>query len=216
MPLFFDTNVPVGYIFKWDPLHTYANKAFEIEDLKYWSKTVVNETDHKLKDISGKYIELLNSIYHELKNSEGFFNKKYLLTKAKSFKIKDLNLEKRMIIIESIWATEGFGYEEDSIKLSNSFYRIKMDLAHDLYSRKKNFSSNVQLHNRMKTYPKLERVLRKKIHPPDFDIFLDAHDLCSIHSDLEFITSDYNPENIEYVKSKTNIHKITDLKGLVF
>lgn len=46
--------------------------------------------------------------------------------------------------------------------------------------------------------------------------FLDAHDLCFIHSNLEFVTSDYNERKIEYVKSKTSIPTITDLRKFVF
>lgn len=216
MPLFFDTNVPVGYIFKWDPWHTFANNAFKTKDSKYWSETVENETNYKLNKLKRKYSELLLCICHKLKHSEGFFKKDDIIKWVNSFKINNLKHKKRVLVIESIWATEGFGYEESCDKILNSFSRIKMDFDSDVYSRKKKFSSNVHLHKRMKRYSKIKKELEEKIHQPDLDIFLDAHDLCFIHNDLEFITSDYNPENIAYVKSKTRIHEIIDLESFVF
>ncbi|MGP8023349.1 MAG: hypothetical protein ACLPHE_04885 [Methanobacterium sp.] len=91
-----------------------------------------------------------------------------------------------------------------------------MDFNSDVYSREKKFSSNLQLHIRKKEYPKIKQALRKEIHYPDYEIFLDAHDLCFIHKNLEFITSDYAEKKIDYVKSQTNITRITDLRKFIF
>lgn len=215
MPLFFDTNVPVGYIFKWDPWHTFATNAFNNGDLKYWSETVENETNDKLNDHTRDYLNFLNAIRYKLKISDGFFKKDDLIPLVNSSEI-DLDSRKRRIVIESIWATEGFNYEEHSQKILDSLNNITMDFNKDVYSRKNDFSSKVQLHKRTKQYSKIKRELKEKIHYPDFEIFLDAHDLCLIHSDLEFITSDYKTENIEYVKSKTLIRTIKDLREYVF
>ncbi len=60
MPLFFDTNVPIGYIFKWDPWHIYAKNAFESNDLKYWSNTVLEETHKKLIELKDDYSNFLH------------------------------------------------------------------------------------------------------------------------------------------------------------
>jgi len=62
----------------------------------------------------------------------------------------------------------------------------------------------------------IQKSLRKEIHYPDYEIFLDAHDLCFIHKNLEFITSDYAEKKIDYVKSQTNITRITDLRKFIF
>lgn len=215
MPLFFDTNVPIGYIFKWDPWHRYANNVFKNKDSKYWSKTVEDETNFKLNEKKEEYLDLLYDLCHQLKNLEGFLKRDDIISLANSSK-SNLKLEKRISVIESIWETEGFNYEENSDNILFSLNRTIMDFNHDIYYRKKKFSSNVQLHSRIKKYSKIKKELKEKIHYPDYEIFLDAHDLCSIHKDLEFVTSDYNTENIEYVKSKTSICKITDLRTFVF
>lgn len=220
MPLFFDTNVPIGYIFKWDPWHTYAKNAFKknafkSKDSKYWSKTVLNETNKKLIEHKHDYSNFLYDIHHQLKNQEGFFKKDDIISLADSSKV-DLEFKKRRLVVESIWDKEGFGYEENSSTISNSLYGIMMDFNSDIYRRKNKFSANTHLHNRTKDYPKVKNELKKEIHYPDYEIFLDAHDLCFIHSNLEFVTSDYNQRKIEYVKSQTIIPTITDLKKFVF
>ena len=53
-------------------------------------------------------------------------------------------------------------------------------------------------------------------HYPDFEIYLDAHDLCFTYHDLEIITSDYKQEIVDYVIANTCISKITDLRKLYF
>lgn len=215
MPLFFDTNVPIGYIFKWDPWHIYAKNAFESNDLKYWSNTVLEETHKKLIELKDDYSNFLHDIHHIIRNQEGFFNKDDIMSLADSSEV-DLESKKKHLIIESIWDKEGFAYEENSRTISNSLDGIIMDFNSDIYHRKNKFSVNTLLHKRIKDYPKIKEELKKEIHYPDYEIFLDAHDLCFIHSNLEFVTSDYNERKIEYVKSQTSIPTITDLRKFVF
>lgn len=215
MPLFFDTNVPIGYIFKWDPWHTYANNAFKNPDPKFWSSNVLNETNNKLDEHKQNYINFLYDVYHKIKNSEGFFRKDDILSLANSSEV-DLESKKKQSVIESIWDTEGLAYEENSSDITNIFNKIIMDFNSDVYIRKNKFNLNVQLHVRTKEYPKIKQALRKEIHYPDYEIFLDAHDLCFIQKNLEFITSDYTEKKIEYVKSQTNITRITDLRKFIF
>lgn len=214
MPLFFDTNVPVGYIFKWDPWHSYADKAFANGDSKYWSQTVVNETHKKFKEKKQDYSYFLSDVYRLLEKKKGFFKKDDLI----SFALKSrssLKNDKKIIIIEKIWESEGFNYDENIDLILKSLNQIIMDFNSDVYLRKNQFQSNMILHHRQKNYPKLKDKLKKKIHHPDYDIVLDAHDLCSIHSNLEFITSDYREENIEFIKSETDISTITDLRKFI-
>jgi len=211
MPIFFDTNVPVGYIFKWDPWHPYAESAFAIEDLKYWSETVKNETRRKIKEFKNSYSNLLLFLWSELKNTEGKFSKKDIIQLANSSEI-DLDTRKIRITIEEIWKNEKFKPMENSKKIADTFDRIALDLNRDVDFRKKEFRSNMQFHTRTGKYPTIQKILEKKIHYPDVDIFLDAHDLCFKHKNLEVITSDYNPENIKHVKSYTLIRTITNLK----
>lgn len=215
MPLFFDTNVPIGYIFKWDPWHNYANNAFKNPDLKFWSINVLNETNDKLDEHKQDYINFLNDVYYKIKYSEGFFRKDEILSLANSSEV-DLKSKKRQSVIESIWDTEGFAYEENSSNIANTLNKIIMDFNSDVYNRKKNFNLNVQLHERTKEYPKVKQALKKEIHYPDYEIFLDAHDLCFKQKNLEFITSDYAEKKIQYVKSQTNITTITDLRKFIF
>ena len=66
MPLFFDTNMPIGYIFKWDPWHAYVLNVVEEKDSKYWSVTVEKESYRKFKHFRKNYIDLLYLLWHEL------------------------------------------------------------------------------------------------------------------------------------------------------
>lgn len=209
MPLFFDTNMPIGYIFKWDPWHAYVLNVVEENDSKYWSVTVEKESYKKFKHFRKNYVDLLYLLWHELKRKEGFSSKKNLFKISESY--KKLDDKKKRIVFKSIWENEGFSYEESNSKLASTFDSLITNFNIDSETRKKDFRKLVQLHKRTKNYTEIKSQLEKRLHPPDDDIILDAHDLCFKIPDLEIVTAD-GKLDVDCIKSQTNIKTITFLK----
>jgi len=214
MSLFFDTNVLIGYIFKWDPWHSYADNTFKDNRKKYFSDTVEYEMGKKFQELLRKYTCFLNLLIRKLQSLNGFLTKEMLLKIANQINIKNIN---KLTIIESIWADEGFNFDENKDYIVSILKEIKFDFKQDVFGRKTNFVSILELHIRNRRHSDIERNLKKKIHFPDWKIFLDAYDLfISKEPYLEVVTSDAKPKNLEYIKKITNLPKITDLASKVF
>ncbi|MDR3223574.1 MAG: hypothetical protein LBT66_07595 [Methanobrevibacter sp.] len=217
MSLFFDTNVLLGFIFKWDPWHSYATKVFKDNCIKYYSDTVSKEYNNKFREMIDKYNSLLSIIISELSSSEGFMSKEDLIKIANKNNIKHIDKKLKKSIIDNIWEIEGYGLDENMNNLIVSIKEIKYDLKHDSFSRKDKCESILIKHIRTLSYNKIQDKLKEKIHFPDWKIFLDAHDLSyRLEPDLEVVTSDAKPEDLEYIKNVTNINKITDLARRIF
>ncbi|MCL2115630.1 MAG: hypothetical protein FWH29_05345 [Methanobrevibacter sp.] len=214
MSLFFDTNVLIAYIFKWDPWYSYAKNTFKETSNSYFSDTVDEEVSKKFQELLKKYVCFLDLLIRKLQQFKGFLTKKDLLRIANLINVKKIN---KLKIIESIWDDEGFNFDENCEFIVSTLKEIKSDFKQDSFSRKTNFVSMLELHIRNREHPNIERELKKKIHFPDWKIFLDAYDLFIYKEpNLEVVTSDAKPENIEYILKITKLPKITDLASRVF
>jgi hypothetical protein len=181
---------------------------------KHWSKTVKEECEHKIEEMMGKYINLLNKIKLEVNNRNDLLTEDKMVKIAIKSEIKIVNKES---IVNEIWESENLNYEISSEELSYKIINIIKDYQNKTYSRENNCDNCLIMHNRYKEYIELKRELEKQIHYPDVEIFLDAYDLAILKEpDLEIITSDANPKDINYIKKILKINKITDLAFKVF
>lgn len=194
MNSFVDTNVSIAYIFSIDPLNNKSLTVFREYDKIFWSKFVKKECNKVFKNKR----KILFKFYKDLANditSENFHD----------FKFEDLQKyvmrnyskgRKRNQILSSLrkfWDS----YVEDQFPDYNSFNRAIQNCLNDLkqfvYLRKNQWEQNTELtDDRVKKYSYLKNKLNSlKVHHPDDDIVLDAHDF-NLRKNflLDFITFD--------------------------
>ena len=70
MNFFFDTNVCIGYIFRWNPWHEKAKSLFNQEKESYWSVTVKEECAKVFQDLVQEYTIFLINIKERVDNSD--------------------------------------------------------------------------------------------------------------------------------------------------
>lgn len=194
MNSFVDTNVSIAYIFSIDPLNNKSMSVFGEYDDIYWSKLVKSE----FKDVFKSKRKILVNFYKDLVNDlkpEDFldfeFNdlKKYVLRNYPKGKRRDQILSS----LQKFWDN----YVNERVPTYNSFIQAVQiclnDLKNLVYSRKSQWEQNTLLTDaRVKKYINLRKKLNSlKVHPPDDDIALDAHDF-NLRNDfpLDFITFD--------------------------
>ena len=194
MNSFVDTNVSIAYIFSIDPLNNKSMSVFREYDDIYWSKLVKSEC----KDVFKSKRKILVNFYKDLKNDlkpEDFhdfeFNdlKKYVLRNYPKGKRRDQILSS----LRKFWDT----YVNERFPTYNSFIQAIQiclnDLRNLVYSKKSQWEQNIVLTDaRVKKYINLKKKLNSlKVHHPDDDIALDAHDF-NLRNDfpLDFITFD--------------------------
>lgn len=194
MNSFVDTNVSIAYIFSIDPLNNKSMSVFREYDDIYWSKLVKSECEDvfksKRKILVNFYKDLANDLkpedFHDFK-----FNdlKKHVLRNYPKGKRRDQILSS----LRKFWDT----YVNERFPTYNSFIQAIQiclnDLRNLVYSRKSQWEQNIVLTDaRVKKYINLKKKLNSlKVHHPDDDIALDAHDF-NLRNDfpLDFITFD--------------------------
>ncbi|MDR3062784.1 MAG: hypothetical protein LBU40_01420 [Methanobrevibacter sp.] len=116
MKFFFDTNVCIGYIFKWDPWHIKANSIFNKNKELYWSETVEKECREVFNRLKNEYISFLDNLKNKLlAHNKYILYEKDLLKIGKTIPVGKNKNKKDIInkfkIISSIWEEKGW-YEE--------------------------------------------------------------------------------------------------------
>lgn len=194
MNSFVDTNVSIAYIFSIDPLNNKSMAVFREYDDIYWSKLVKSEC----KDVFKSKRKILVKFYKDLANNikpEDFHNFKFNDLK-KYVKITYPKGKRRDQILSSLqkfWDK----YVNERLPTYNSFIQSIQNCLNDLknlvYSRKSQWEQDILLtSNRVEIYINLKNKLNSmKVHHPDDDIVLDAHDF-NLKRDfpLDFITFD--------------------------
>lgn len=194
MNSFVDTNVSIAYIFSIDPLNNKSMAVFREYDDIYWSKLVKSEC----KDVFKSKRKILVNFYKDLANDikpEDFNNFKFNDLK-KYVKINYPDGKRRDQILSSLqkfWDK----YVNERFPTYNSFIQAVQNCLNDLrnlvYSRKSQWEQDLLLTcARVEKYSNLKKKLNSlKVHSPDDDIVLDAHDF-NLKKDfpLDFITFD--------------------------
>lgn len=191
---FVDTNVSIAYIFSIDPLNNKSLAVFRQYNKIYWSKIVKNECKKVFKNKRKILVNFYKDLANDLK-TENFhdfeFNdlKKYVMRNYSEGKKRD----KILSSLGKFWD----GYVKEQFPTYASFSQAIQNCLNDLkrlvYSRKSQWEQNVNLtEDRVKKYLSLKRKLNSlKVHFPDDEIVLDAHDF-NLKKDflLDFITFD--------------------------
>lgn len=214
MNSFVDTNVAISYMFSIDPLNNKSVAVFREYDDIFWSNLVKSECrivfKNKKKILVKFYKDLADDIkpenFHDFKFED---LKKYVLNNYPNGKKCDQILSS----LKKFWDS----YVNQRFPSYNSFIKaIKnclSDLKNLVYSRKRQWEQNIQLTDtRVKKYINLKNKLNfLKVHHPDDDIILDAHDF-NLKKDFlfDFITFD---EDFYNAISKIKEFKFNKIKG---
>ena len=214
MNSFVDTNVAISYMFSIDPLNNKSMAVFREYDDIFWSNLVKSECrivfKNKKKILVKFYKDLADDIkpenFHDFKFED---LKKYVLNNYPNGKKCDQILSS----LKKFWDS----YVNQRFPSYNSFIKaIKnclSDLKNLVYSRKRQWEQNIQLTDtRVKKYINLKNKLNfLKVHHPDDDIILDAHDF-NLKKDFlfDFITFD---EDFYNAISKIKEFKFNKIKG---
>lgn len=214
MNSFVDTNVAISYIFSIDPLNNKSMAVFREYDDIFWSNLVKSECrivfKNKKKILVKFYKDLADDIKPENFHDFQFEDlKKYVFKNYPNGKKRDQILSS----LKKFWDS----YVNQRFPSYNSFIKaIKnclSDLKNLVYSRKRQWEQNIQLTDtRVKKYINLKNKLNfLKVHHPDDDIILDAHDF-NLKKDFlfDFITFD---EDFYNAISKIKEFKFNKIKG---
>ena len=214
MNSFVDTNVAISYMFSIDPLNNKSMAVFREYDDIFWSNLVKSECrivfKNKKKILVKFYKDLADDIKLEIFHDFQFEDlKKYVFKNYPNGKKRDQILSS----LKKFWDS----YVNQRFPSYNSFIKaIKnclSDLKNLVYSRKRQWEQNIQLTDtRVKKYINLKNKLNfLKVHHPDDDIILDAHDF-NLKKDFlfDFITFD---EDFYNAISKIKEFKFNKIKG---
>lgn len=214
MNSFVDTNVAISYMFSIDPLNNKSMAVFREYDDIFWSNLVKSECrivfKNKKKILVKFYKDLADDIKPENFQDFQFEDlKKYVLNNYPNGKKRDQILSS----LKKFWDN----YVNQRFPSYNSFIKaIKnclSDLKNLVYSRKRQWEQNMQLTDtRVRKYINLKNKLNfLKVHHPDDDIILDAHDF-NLKKDFlfDFITFD---EDFYNAISKIKEFKFNKIKG---
>jgi len=194
MNSFVDTNVSIAYMFSIDPLNNKSISVFSEYEYIFWSKLVKKECKqvfkNKKKILVRFYKDLVNYLKPENFHDFSFEDlKKYVLEKYPKGKKREQILSS----LSKFWnnyVNESFPTYDSFIQSTNNCLN---DLKSLLYSRKEKWEENTLLtEDRQEKYPELKKKLKSlKVHSPDDEIVLDAHDF-NLRNNflLDFITFD--------------------------
>ncbi|MCL2116267.1 MAG: hypothetical protein FWH29_08600 [Methanobrevibacter sp.] len=225
--LFFDNNIPVGYCFMQDPQHELAKKAFENISTKYWSKNVIFEftrvCDRKLLILD----DFIDEIIDEIGSIDEKLSIEQLANIVDCLKFEALNKKAISIIVNDIWNEGHFNGKESADKIIPYLKDYKRSFKKRVRKFKTDCYINLNEHERLISYPKKEKLLKKCVDGEDsflklgndMNICLDAHDLAKkadIHK-LTFITDDlplFDCKNI--LETSTKIYQVAALRKYSF
>lgn len=213
MDTFLDTNVPIAYLFLFEPSNSYSEKIFEEYDDIYWSSNVINEFNNRVSEKQEYILEFyydldiyLNEI-SELINIGMIFS--YLKNNDYGKKENDIKSS-----FKYFWNSY-FPYEE-YIPISHMKEALKdfrRELSNKLHQRRNFINSYLILpQERTYSYFNIKKNLKNlDLHNSDIEIILDGHDVgLNLDNPLDFITFDKlcgkgaNMESLSFNKVKTH------------
>lgn len=225
MKAFNDTNVPVAYVFLFEPQCVIANHIIcEEYDEVYWSENVVDEFQDRVTEKKNNLIRFYEKLEIELYSYRKFeYSIRQLEKFAENFSYMDSKQEKD--VLESIKLFWNYYFQHsnkcvtenmiESVKDFNTFLQSvifdRMDFCEDSYI------ITDELHKRTEQYSKLYNLLQKNgVHKEDCIIALDAHDFSKTLDDpLDFITFDRICCD-GALKSNLHFNKVKGLKDYDF
>jgi predicted nucleic acid-binding protein len=220
MTFFFDTNVCIGYIFKWNPWHETAEEIFEKETGSHWSQTVKDESKNVFNILIKEYNKFLDNVYHSiLESDKDIFNEEDILEIASEINVKK-NLKKRDIIdkervIKSIWEENGW-YDMGKHDLATYLHNLSLNLNIISFASFSNCNNNLKLHPKASKNKDMKTILiNEGIHFPDWQICLDANNIGEDIENLTFVTADHDLiRRLTPIINKTEIKEIFEMDKL--
>lgn len=199
--LFFDTNVIIGYIFRFDSLYPQASKLISQGGTWYYSYHVNREIKQVFNEKINDYNKLLVKISRILNrhNDFDFISKSDLQDKiANKGDIGKINKKNIFTAINQIWDYYDFGENVEcgflKLKLTNLIRNMNILIYNDLKNFKKNLNY-IPAHQYKESSILKEinnKSLQDKFHGEDKDILFDVHEYCKKYpdSDIYFVSAD--------------------------
>ncbi|MCL2157705.1 MAG: hypothetical protein FWH54_06760 [Methanobrevibacter sp.] len=220
MTFFFDTNVCIGYIFRWEPWHEKAKNLFNKNELSYWSDTVKDECANILQKLVQEYIIFLNNTKDKITDSKkNSFLMNDFLNIVKDIPIR-LNYDGKEIIdkfkvIYDIFEDEMW-YDVSQHDLVIYLDKLSLNFRIRSFLKFRKCEEKLMLHPKTSNHDDTKKLfINNKIHYPDWQICLDAHDLGLTICDLIFVTADHKLcLYLDPILYKTNIKSILKLDRL--
>lgn len=217
MNYFFDSNIIIGYSICLDSWHRSSRNIFKQKNKYYWSKNVREESLKLLIRLISNYELFIAKIIDRI--DKGTITKKNFFNLVENIELDVYKKDKinKSKIAKEIWS---FGKWKNKVHYKK-LIRILNVLIQKLNSTSSKYFNQcleqLILHERkesyeniLKSFHRLKTVNSNRIHYPDDEILLDAHDLANTGIDVEFITSD--KKLLEFKKDiivLTNINKMT-------
>ena len=220
MKAFNDTNVPIAYVFLFEPQCVMARHIICDEyDEVYWSENVVDEFQNRVGEKQENLLRFYEKLEIELYSYRKF---EYSLRQLEKFaeNFSYANKKQEEDVLDSIKLFWNYYFQHsntcvtenmiDSVKDFNTFLQViifdRMDFCEESHI------ITDELHKRTNHYPKLYALLGvNNVHKEDRVIALDAHDFSkTLDNPLDFITFD---RTCCMGVSKSNLH-FNRVKGL--
>ena len=226
MKSFNDTNVPIAYVFLFEPQNEIAKHIICKEYCEvYWSSNVVDEFQNRVVEKKDYLLSFFDKLQIELyAHSKLYYSFKQLEDFAKNFSYEDAKHERDvMMSLKPFW---NYYFQHSTESMTENMtepvrdFRIflktiifeRMDFCEDSYV----LSDNI--HKRTDEYSKLYALLDSydEVHDEDIQIVLDAHDFSkTLDNPLDFITFDENFHEA-VLKSNLSFNKVKGLKDYDF
>ena len=199
--LFFDTNVIIGYIFRFDSLYPQASELISQGGTWYYSYHVNQEIKQVFNEKIGDYNKMLVKICRLLNKHKDydFISKSNLQdTVAKKGDIGKINKDNIFTAINQIWYYYDFGENVECGFLKLKLTKLIRNMNILIYNDLKNFKMNLNYipAHQYKEWSILKEInnksLQDKFHGEDKDILFDVHEYCKKYpdSDMIFVSAD--------------------------
>lgn len=214
MEAFTDTNVPISYVFLFEPKNKIADYILSNEyDTVYWSGKVVTEFQNRTIEKKDNLLDFFDELQLELYDYRKlYYRLSQLEDFAKNFSYTDSKHEEDVTQSISLFWNYYFSHSnkcviENMIESVRDFRTYlntivfdRMDFCEDSYVL------TDDSHKRSKKYPNLYSLLDSydDVHDEDIQIALDAHDFSkTLKNPLDFITFD---KKFYYALVNTNLN----------
>lgn len=221
MHIFVDTNIIIGYSLELDLWNFSSERLLNKYESFYWSNTVKDEVLCKIDNLLTSYNKFFVNIEDSL--IEGFITKDkfFSIVNDISFLNNENDLDKRKLA-SYIWDDGGWFEDANSKEIIQVLNTILDKLNEDAFPRfniceEKGF---LYLRDNDTNYFALLNTLHSfrvddgtnRIHPPDDEIVIDAHDLAKTKNlSLIFVTTDK-----KLLEFSEKILSVTNLENMLF
>lgn len=191
---FFDTNIPIAYVFHINSSHNKSVKAFKSYSKVYWSNFVKKEFENRYNEKFNNISKFFHDFQLQLDNPESEFYSSNDLFQFVWLNYSDKLMEDAKGSIHPFW-NEYVGIESQVsfASMKENVNQCLNDLLINSTIRKNKILSTMQLTpQRTKSYSNIDAMLKNQgVKAADRTVTLDGHDFaCFSNDSIDFVTFD--------------------------